>query len=130
VGDALKKVRAGDPMRIPAHTYNTFIDAARDYLEHREGNARDAMRALRDVCIVPVRNESGADRDRFEILGIHSPIFSPSESLTAFKDGVALVGVSPTCGLHAGRFAVLLGEWMWSARPTSGPMWGRAPARC
>ena len=28
VGDTLRKVQAGDPLAIPAGTFNTFVDAA------------------------------------------------------------------------------------------------------
>ncbi len=31
MGDHLKKVKSGNPLKIPAATFNTFIDAARDF---------------------------------------------------------------------------------------------------
>ncbi|MGC1275725.1 MAG: hypothetical protein WBC44_18605 [Planctomycetaceae bacterium] len=31
MGDPFKKVQRGDPLRIPAETFNTFIDAAKDF---------------------------------------------------------------------------------------------------
>jgi len=56
---------------------------------------------------VHVKNASGADRARFAVLGIDSPIFSPSEAADNFANQVALVGVTPTAD-HAGKFVVLL----------------------
>jgi hypothetical protein len=33
MGDILKKVKSGDPLRVPAATFNTVIDAARDHFQ-------------------------------------------------------------------------------------------------
>jgi hypothetical protein len=38
VGDALKKVKPRDPLVIPATTFNTFVDAARDFLARMGGS--------------------------------------------------------------------------------------------
>ena len=43
--DALRKVRSGNPLVIPAGTYNTFVDAARDYLDCRQDQAQTAKPA-------------------------------------------------------------------------------------
>jgi len=47
MGDNMKKVRSGDPLVIPAATFNTFIDAARDYLMRgqnmRKGQNRSSL---------------------------------------------------------------------------------------
>ncbi|MCJ7544506.1 MAG: hypothetical protein MUP47_08090 [Phycisphaerae bacterium] len=37
--DALRKVRPGDPLVIPALAYNTFVDAARDFLARQQDQA-------------------------------------------------------------------------------------------
>jgi hypothetical protein len=57
--------------------------------------------------IVKVRNQSGADRERFDVLGVDAPIILPSENLKEFKNRVTLVGVAPTTD-HLGEFLVLL----------------------
>jgi hypothetical protein len=57
--------------------------------------------------IVKVRNQSGADRERFDVLGVDAPIVLPSENLKEFKNRVTLVGVAPTTD-HLGEFLVLL----------------------
>lgn len=33
--DSLRKVKSGDPLRIPAATFNTFADAAQDFLRRQ-----------------------------------------------------------------------------------------------
>lgn len=103
----LTKVKPGDPLKIPAETFNAFVEAARDFQERQRSAGRDSQRDFRQAGIVLVRNESGADRDRFEVLGIEGPIIKPGINLDAFKDRVALRGVVPR-RRHKGRFAILL----------------------
>jgi hypothetical protein len=57
----LKKVKPGDPLVIPAATYNTFVEAARDYLDCRNDQGQEAHPAARNSGIVLVRNDSGED---------------------------------------------------------------------
>ncbi len=108
MGDTFKKVQSGDPLRIPAETFNTFIDAARDFKARRQSRTRESRFDIRQTGIIPVKNNSGADRNRFDILGIDRPIFTPDDSLTSFQNQVALVGVTPTEADHFGKFVVLL----------------------
>ncbi|HUU90110.1 MAG TPA: hypothetical protein VM238_02750 [Phycisphaerae bacterium] len=105
---SLQKVKSGDPLEIPARTHNAFIDAARDHLARQQNVAGAPVAELRPGGIVPVKNASGADRERFDILGIDAPIFTPTDNEDGFKNQVALKGVLPTEADHAGRFAILL----------------------
>jgi hypothetical protein len=41
VGDPFKKVRPGEALQIPAETFNTFLDAARDFKARQRSIARD-----------------------------------------------------------------------------------------
>lgn len=104
----LQKVKPGDPLVIPAGTFNTFIDAARDYLDRRHRTAVPMQPAARPNGIVLVKNTSGAAVDRFGVLGLDVPIFTPTDSLASFLDRPAFRGVAPTAADHAGRFAVVL----------------------
>ncbi|MBK8915052.1 MAG: hypothetical protein IPM64_10720 [Phycisphaerales bacterium] len=103
----LHKVKSGDPLVIPAATFNTFVDAARDFQERQRATAREAKREFRQTGIVLVRNESGADRARFDVLGIAGPIIKPVDHAEEFKQRVALKGVVPSSA-HTGKFAILL----------------------
>ncbi len=69
----MQKVRAGDPLRIPPGTFNTFIDAARDYQARRLYQGQGSQAAARHSGLVLVKNASGADRDRLDILGVDGP---------------------------------------------------------
>lgn len=108
MGDTLRKVKPGDPLAIPAATFNTFVDSARDYLQRRHNQGGQATPSGRHNCIIHVRNDSGADRERYEVLGIDSPIFDPASDEEAFKNTPALSGVTPAEDDHAGKFIVLL----------------------
>ena len=67
MADALRKVKSGDPLRIPAATFNAMIDTARDYQQRKQGREQTSFPAFRQSGIVLVRNDSGSDRDRFEV---------------------------------------------------------------
>ncbi len=103
--DALKKVQAGQNLRIPAAAYNAFVDAAAD-LKRRETNigARTSSPPEQNG-IVLMKNMSGEHRARFEVLGINGPVHTPADNEAAFLDKPALIGVAPT---RPGGFAILL----------------------
>ena len=111
-GDNMKKVRSGDPLVVPAQAYNAFIDAAKDYRQRTAHVGQTATPGYRSAGIVLVKNESGEDRDRFDVLGLGDPIFLPDSGATAeqsFKNAVAFRGDTPDETLHKGKF-VILGE--------------------
>lgn len=108
MADVLKKVKPGDPLRIPAATFNTFVDTAQDYLSRRSNLSQNPRQSARHSGIILVRNDSGADRQRFDVLGVDSPVFDPSSDEEAFKNCAALSGVSPTEDDHFGKVVVLL----------------------
>lgn len=92
----MKKVQSGDPLKIPAGTFNTFVDAAQDFLRRQRSIGRTPVADRPPFETVLLKNASGADRGRFEVLGIDGPVFTPTDSLEAFTSGIALAGV--TCG--------------------------------
>ena len=105
MGDAFRKVRSGEPLAIPANTFNAFIDAA---IAHRQqqnvGGGR--LPAYRQASIVLVRNDSEADVGQFGVLGISGVVFDPATALEGFQGRVALTGVTPFAGTHEGRFVI------------------------
>jgi hypothetical protein len=107
MGDCLKKVKPGDPLAIPAATFNTFVDAAQDFLRRQRDVGRTPVADRPPFETVLLKNASGADRGRFDVLGIDAPVFTPTDSLETFTNGIALAGVTPTDS-HAGNFAVLV----------------------
>jgi hypothetical protein len=108
MGDSMRKVRSGAPLVIPATTFNTFIDTARDFLDRQNQIRRTGLRDTRHSGIVLVKNASGEDRERFHVLGIKETIITPSDNEDEFKNKVALSGETPTEEDHRGKFVVLL----------------------
>ncbi len=111
MGDAMKKVRTGDPLVVPAQAYNAFIDAAKDFHQRTANLGQQATPGYRSAGIVLVKNESGEDRARFDVLGLGDPIFLPDAGAIAeqsFKNAVAFRGDMPDETLHQGRFVILL----------------------
>jgi len=104
--DGLSKVRAGEPLRIPAKAYNAFVDAALDQQQRSMSTNGDALRDRQQSSLVLVKNESGAARARFDVLGIDGPIITRANNGEAFRSRIALRGVTPTAA-HAGRFVIL-----------------------
>lgn len=103
----MRKVKPGDPLQIPAQTWNTFIDVAEAFQRQQHAVRRTPQRDLLNTGILLVRNTSGAARPRFGVLGIAGPVINPDDNLPEFQGQVALRGVVPTAE-HVGRFVVLL----------------------
>jgi len=59
MGDPFKKVQRGDPLRIPAETFNTFIDAARDFQNRTQNRQSTHTPELRQTGTLLVKNGSG-----------------------------------------------------------------------
>lgn len=107
MGDTLKKVKSGDALVIPAQTFNTFIDAARDFRARQQENAQTAQPGFRSSGIILVKNASGYDQNRFAILGIDSPVITPTDNEDEFKNKIVFSGVTPTDADHIGKFVIL-----------------------
>lgn len=111
------KKRAGDSLRdFPsAAVHNAALDAITEMRGRMFGTTRESEPFLRGDVLI--RNDSGFDRDRFEILGIQEPTVTPVGNLLEFQNNLVLSGVMPTKPgypddvpqviTHARRFAVL-----------------------
>jgi len=110
MSDPLKKVQSGDPLVVPAQAYNAFIDAAKDFQQRTRHVGQTATPGYRSAGIVLVKNESGAARERFDVLGLGDPVILPDAGDTAeqqFKNAVAFRGEMPDETLHKGKFVIL-----------------------
>lgn len=108
-GDDFQKRRSGDSLydAYKAPWHNALVDTVKRSKENEQNIFRKVLQAFRDADEVLVRNESGSARNRFDILGLDSPIITPADNLNEFKRQVAMVGLMPQTA-HVGRFAVLL----------------------
>ena len=109
MGDTLKKVHPGDKLRIPAATFNTLIDVARDHLANRQNATRQPGIVLPPPgVILTIRNDSGSDRDRFEVLGLDEPVCPPEDNTADMSRGPVMSCIYPVDPDHLGAFVVLL----------------------
>lgn len=102
----LGKVSPGDPLVIAADTHNAFVDAALDY-RRRQNSPQQSRPSVAGSDVVLIRNDSGADRSRFELVGLGAPIFTPAAALETFKSSITFTGQALSAG-SAGKFAILL----------------------
>lgn len=107
-GDAFKRVRADDKLEIPAAAWNACLDAAEAHRNGQNGPGGAGNRQFRQADIVLVKNSSGSDVTRFGVLGISGVVFTPTASLPAFQNQVAVTGVTPTTPSYLGKFVVAL----------------------
>jgi hypothetical protein len=109
MGDDTRPLAPGDRWPPTAGVINGYQEAA-DYVRDlkRCGGAVSGLGNPLQGSVVSIKNNSGADRDRFDVLGLDVPIFTPSDNLDAFKSRPGLQGVSPTLTDHLGKFVVLL----------------------
>lgn len=106
MSDSLKKVQSGDPLVIPAQTYNAFIDAAVYFRQRTTTLGQGTQPGTPPAGIILIRNDSGSDRQRFDVLGISAPIITPATNLREFSNRVAMACVTPATS-HEGKFVVL-----------------------
>lgn len=112
MGDDLRKVRPGDPLRIPARAYNAFVDAAlesrRRQQDRRAGELWDGGRSFIGGGVVTVRNDSGEDLERYHTMAIDGPLFVPGEDgpEKSFQNRLAFKGITPTDATRPGSFAI------------------------
>ena len=106
MGDPLKKVQSGQPLAIPASTFNSMIDAARAHRSSARQSGGKQTEPLRGQ-LVTVKNSSGADVGRFGVLGIDDVVFSSTDNLAEFQNNWALDCSEPATADHLGRFVVL-----------------------
>jgi len=125
---SFRKVKSGERLAIPAQAYNAFVDAARAHQDGRHGSESAGRELFRQTGIVYVRNDSGTDRNRFDVLGIDSPIVTPSEGLDEFKNRVALECSTPDEASHQSKF-VILQEPVADGEITRACVAGVCPAR-
>ena len=106
MSDPLQKVTSGQKFRPSAAVWNTFVDAARDYLQRQLNGGASAPSTGRTPGVVLVQNGTGADLDIFQVIGLEAPVFGPDDNLEEFQFRFAFSGVTPTAD-YVGCFGVL-----------------------
>lgn len=105
--DPFRQVTPGDPFEFPAVVYNAMLDTIRD-AGYATGAGDPGRASGRQPAIIRVKNESGSDILRNQVLGLDGPIFTPTDSEDAFLRSVSFRGVVPLDSLHRRRYCVLI----------------------
>jgi len=110
-----KRVFPGDQLTFSASLRNRTLDAIEWVEKFKRSDLPDMTRLSRDRGVVKVQNDTvdgddlAADRDRFDIVGLSEPLFTPADNLNEFKNRYPLRGVEPAYPAHKSpRFGVLL----------------------
>ncbi len=105
----LRKVRTGDPLRIPANAYNAFVDAAAAHRRSAFGQSHTLPRiTAADRDVVLAFNGSGSDVDAFSVMGIDGVYIEPDENLSEFQQRPCLSVTTPSLADHYGQFVIVL----------------------
>jgi len=102
----MRKVIAGQPLKIPAATFNSMLDAAEDLRARRMAQGALAQRPDTKADLVLVCNQSGADCDQFDVLGIGGVAITPYDNPDEFASRFVLNGILPTSNSDQ-KFCVL-----------------------
>ena len=97
-----RHVRPGEPLQIPAATYNAMVDAAQSHRNRRINLAPHG--AGFDSLFVYVVNTTGQTLQRFDVVGLDGS--SETQNLDAFCNRIVFKGVRPQ-KKHKGKFAVI-----------------------
>src|SRR5687768_12426349 len=105
-----QRFTAGQRIRsLPAQELNDAFEAGRALRRGFGPGAAPAGFAghTNQTGIILVKNTSGSDVERFGVLGIDAPIFTPTENLEGFKTTICLKCVTPTDASHKSKFVIL-----------------------
>lgn len=109
MADKFVHLRPGD--HIQARTINSMIDVTKLQRGQSAINAKIGMQHQGNQYhngIVRIKNTSGSDVGRFDILGIDDILYAQSDDAATFYNEHPLEGTTPTTADHQGRFAIVL----------------------
>jgi hypothetical protein len=107
-GNQYRKVQSGQRRHLPASVWNAMLETI-DYVQSlRDSGGMQGGGSIARDGVIPVKNTSGVDVGRFEVLGIDDVLYSPSDDLDEFLSRPALKGVVPQLADHQGKFVVMI----------------------
>ncbi|MEO1510913.1 MAG: hypothetical protein AAFU70_02470, partial [Planctomycetota bacterium] len=78
-GDPLRKVRTGEPLKIPAAAYNAFVDAAVGHRSRDRNAVADPQREIMQRGVVLVRNDSEQTIEPYHAMAITGVLVEPGD---------------------------------------------------
>lgn len=107
-----QKAKPGEDLEYPAALHNDLLEML-DWFKRtvREGRRTPSPeQGPGGLCRIKVRNDSGADRNQYDVLGIDDLAIKPADNLAwlrARREPLA-VGNTPAESSHLGKWALLL----------------------
>jgi hypothetical protein len=95
-GDSLRKVVKGDPLRVSHETFNSFIDAARDYRQRQQSQDSKAEITNLGPGECYIQNNTDLDLPQFAVVGLDVPVILPADNLPGFYQHVLFRGITPS----------------------------------
>jgi hypothetical protein len=102
VKNEFQYVRSGEPLQIPAATYNAMLDAAQAHRNRRINHASHGNGF--GSLFVSIVNKSGSFLKKFDVVGLDGA--AETRNLNEFRNRIIFRGVVPQ-KRHKGKFAVL-----------------------
>ena len=109
----IEKVQPGQPMRIPASTYNAMVEAAQDFQGKLRGIGSDPLKSSRYEGTVRVRNSTATAFDRFGVVGLGEMVISHEDNAQSFYSRPTFEAEAPlrsdvlNYGKHVAKMAVV-----------------------
>ena len=118
MAEQFQRATAGEPLQVPAETYNAMLDAALSHRNSGRAGASGRIPGRTYDPLITVVNSSGVHLDWFAAVAIDAPVTLPVEDEMAFKVRVAARVIKPT--------ATSKGRWVLLAQPLGSNEVGRA----
>jgi hypothetical protein len=100
------KVFAGEKVtsrNLKARLWNQFVESSDP---SRLSTAGGIPGGILPNGVLLVRNDSGSDRDRFEVLGLGDPLYDTTDNEDEFKNNASFEGETPTAD-YVNKWAIL-----------------------
>jgi hypothetical protein len=94
-GDNYKPAQVGQPLRIPAATYNALLNMLQEWRKDAQSFDSDPLEFEFDNTIVYVRNDTGNDLNRFNVIRLGEAVIKPQDNLTEFQSRAVLAALKP-----------------------------------
>ena len=107
MGDRFKKVQSGQQLQISAEVWNALIDLTREAKQQRHDQTGESHSQTRQTNLAKIRNQTGADFERFSIVSLASPVITPSDNELEFKNQTSFQATLPDVSTGR-RFGVTL----------------------
>jgi len=109
--DPLSFVRPGqdaDEILLDSARVNGWQEATNFVRRLRGGPTSEATLTPLPPGVILVRNDTGADRDRYAIVALGDPVFTRSENIFTFQEATLLKAIAPAWPAHFHSWGVLL----------------------